>query len=246
MINPRFEVNRLRQTLIFKGLNDREADYMCELAANDIAVAITELVTSAIDEAANIGQELGVPEFADQIKAVEVGGVFQIVTESGRVDFSVGEKQMLPHLLKNPKRAKDGSLYKVIPMRNKNSSKQIKNIFEAQREQQQAQKIAIDNLKSNKSTGTDPLSSTNMFSGLAAAKDFIARKKELEQMVNKENDSGPKEFRTASSKQNPSEMWVLPAKERDMAAVLVDLNRKLEDDIQTVVQSIVRQYEEIT
>jgi hypothetical protein len=152
---------------------------------------------------------------------------------------------MLPHLLKNAKRAKDGTLYKVIPMRNKNSSKQIRNIFESQREQQEAQREVVTKIQQSKGTGADPLNPSTMFSGLAAAKDFIARKKEMQAAIEKNNETGPKEFRTATSKQNPSEMWVLPAKERDMHTVLVDINRRLEDDIQLTVQSIVRQYEEI-
>ena len=245
MINPRFEVDRLRQTLIFKGLDDRDATHICELAANDISVAITELVVKALDDAANMGDDLGIEDFSSQIRAVQVGSTFQIITDSGRTDFSVGEIQMLPHLLKNPKRAKDGTLYKVIPMRNKSSSKQIKSIFEAQRDQQEAQREAVAKIKQTKGTGVDALNPSTMFSGLAAAKDFIARKKEMQAAIEKNNETGPKEFRTATSKQNPSEMWVLPAKERDMHTVLVDINRRLEDDIQNTVQSIVRQYEEI-
>lgn len=245
MINPRFEVDRLRQTLIFKGLEDRDANHISELAAQDISVAITELVVGALSQAAEMGSELGIDDFSSQIRAVQVGSTFQILTDSGRTDWSVGDFQMLPHLLKNAKRAKDGTLYKVIPMRNKNSSKQVTSIFESQRNQQEAQKIAADHIKTGAGTNVDPLSGPAMFSGLAAAKDFIARKNQIQKMQEANNKAGPKEFRTATSKQSASESWVIPAKERDMTQVLVDLNRQLETDIQTTVQSIVRQYEEI-
>lgn len=246
MINARFEVDRLRQTLIFKGLSDREADHLANLASQDIAVAVTELLTSALSEAAYLGEQLGIDDFSEQVRAVQVGSTYQIVTDSGKSDFSVGEMHMLPHLLKNPKRAKDGSLYKVIPMKNKSSSKQIRSIFDAQRDQQEAQKAALAKVQTeNMPTGADPLSPTVMFSGLAAAKDFVTRKQQLKKLMDKNNEGGPKEFRTASSKQDPSTAWVLPAKQRDMTAVLVDLNRQLENNIQLTIASIVRQYEEL-
>ncbi len=245
MINPRFEVDRLRQTLIFKGLSDREADHFSNLAAQDIAVAITDILTSAMSEAAQIGEQLGIDDFANQIRAAQIGSTYQIITDSGNLDFSVGEKHMLPHLLKNAKRAKDGTLYKVIPMRDKASSKQIKSIFEAQRQTQEAQQVARDQMKTGSGKGADPLNPQTMFSGLTAARDFIARKQTMQEMIKKNNETGPKEFRTATSKQNPSTAWVIPAKERDMTMVLVDLNRRLEDDIQNTVQYIVKQYEEL-
>ncbi len=245
MINAGAEVNRLRQTLLFKGYSDQQADHLASLASQDISVAITELLTGAISEAVRLGDDLGVDDFASQIRAVQVGSTFQIVTDSGRTDFTEDARPMLQHLLKNPKHAKDGSLYKVIPMRNRNSQKQVMSIFEAQRNQQEAQKEALAAMKTNAGTGVDPLSPSVMFSGLAAAKDFVARKKQMQDLMNKNNEAGPKEFRTASSKQNASTAWVIPAKQRDMTQVLVDLNRQLESDIQSTVQSIVRQYEEM-
>lgn len=245
MINARFEVDRLRQTLTFKGLSDQEANHLSNLAAQDIAVAITELLTAALDEAVTLGNDLGIEDFSDQIRAVQTGSTYQIITDSGRTDFTEDARPMLKHLLKNPKRAKDGSLYKVIPMRNRSSKKQITSIYEAQREQQAAQQAAREALKTGMGTGVDPLSGQAMFSGLAAARDFVARKKQMQDLMNKNNDAGPKEFRTASSKQDPSTAWVIPAKQRDMTQVLVDLNRRLESDIQSTVQSIVRQYEEL-
>lgn len=245
MINARFEVDRLKQTLTFKGLNEQEAQHLSNLAAQDIAVAITELVSGALNEAVTLGDDLGIPDFGSQIRAVQAGSTFQIITDSGRTDFTEGAKPMLQHLLKNPKHAKDGSLYKVIPMRNKNSSKQVMSIFEAQRNQQAAQTEAIAAMKSNQGSGNDPLSGQAMFSGLQAAQEFVARKKQMQDIMNKNNEAGPKEFRTASSKQNASTAWVIPAKQRDMTQVLVDLNRRLEGDIQLTVQSIVKQYEEL-
>ena len=245
MINPKFEIDRLKQTLIWKGLDPRHAETVSNLAASDIAEAISELTLNAIAEATQIGENLGIDDFASQIRAISTGNTVMIVTDSGKTDFSTPSVHMLPHLLKNAKVAKDGSLYKVIPIRGKKNSPKGMSSADAAIDMQQAQSIARASLK-NKTvvTSGDPLQSSHLFSGLAQAKDFIASKKKVKQEASA-TPTGPQEFRTATSKQDSNTSWVLPPKERDMTIVLTDINRQLERDIVTTVTSIVRQYEEL-
>lgn len=51
-------------------------------------------------------------------------------------------------------------------------------------------------------------------------------------------------FRTATSKQNRNEQWVLPAKEKDFTEDLAEINSMLGTDHDAVVMSIIRSYEE--
>jgi hypothetical protein len=51
-------------------------------------------------------------------------------------------------------------------------------------------------------------------------------------------------FRTASSKQNPQEKWVQPAKDEDFSEILRDINESLARDLDDIIIRVVREYEE--
>lgn len=243
MINPKFEVERLRQTLVWKGLDDREATEVSNLAAGDIAEAISELALNAMVEAIQMGEQLGIEDFGEQITVINDGNTVSIGTDSGKTDFSWPSINMLPHLLKNAKIAKDGSRYKVIPMNNKKRT--ATSSAGVAVDMQAAQTVARDALKGNKmgAQSGDPLQSSALFSGLAQAKEFMANKRRVRESQVK--NAPATEFRVASSKQNPATMWVSPPRDRDMTVILADINRNLETSIMNVVSSIVKQYEEL-
>lgn len=236
MINPDFEIDRFRHNLLFNGYDQRDAAVIVNNAHDDVNNAISELVVDAISEATNTAENLGIRDFSQQVKAVKSGGTYIITTESGRTDFSTEEKQMLYSLLKNAKRAKDGSLYKRIPIKKSG----LKNIFDAQIDMAEKRKAMMDSVKKEIAAGESTIRSAGTFSGLSAAKQFIDRKQQLQRQSN----DGEVEFRTASSKQNPSTIWVQPPKEKDMTMILMEINRKLEDNIQQTVVSIIKSYEE--
>ena len=242
MINPKFEIERLRNTLKWKGLDDREATEVSNLAAADMAEAISELTLNAMAEAISLGEQLGIQDFADQIRAVNTGNTVAILTDSGQTNFSWPAIEMLPHLLKNAKIAKDGSRYKVIPIKPKVSVGMSS--ADAAIDVQRAQGIARDALKNKGAiNGNDPLQTPNLFSGIAQAKEFIANKKKIKEQHSER--SGNPVYRTASDKQDPATKWVIPAKDRDLTMLLTDINRQLELNIQSTVKDIVKQYEEL-
>lgn len=247
MLNPQFEIDRLRQTLVFKGLSADEAKEISALAQNDIETAISSLVDSAVSQAAEAGLSIGAEEFVKEIKVVGSGGSVKISTVSGKTDFSLPPFPMLPRLLKNAKVAKDGSLYKVIPIGKKGQGgpkKRLLNLFEVQRDMNSQQVSQVEQRKQilKEARSLTLTSGAGEFSGLAKARQLLANKREEEQMAAKQKDDNI-EFRTASSKQDPSSSWVLPEKNMNMTFILDEINRKLEDDIQSAVLSIVRQYE---
>jgi hypothetical protein len=69
-----------------------------------------------------------------------------------------------------------------------------------------------------------------------------------EESVAQYNRIRPKEskanFRTATSKQNRSTQWVLPAKEKDFTEDLQEINRMLQDSHDEIIINIIRSYEE--
>lgn len=242
MINPKFEVERLKRTLVWKGLDDREAEHLGNLAADDMANAISELALGAMAEAIQIGEQLGIENFSEMLQVVNTGNSVAIGTDSGKTDFSWPSINMLPHLLKNAKTAKDGSRYKVIPMKPKRRTLSSGDVAV---DMAQAQTVARDALKNNKrgASDGDPLQSSALFSGLAQAKEFMANKRKLREDSTASGETT--EFRVASSKQNPATQWVVPPKDRDMTVYLADINRNLDSRIQATVNEIVKQYEEL-
>lgn len=238
MINPQFEIDRLKQDLLFGGYDHRDIDVIINNVHNDVNAAIANAVVEAMSEASRIGSELGVDEFASQLKAVRMGSTYQIVTESGKTDFSTPAYPMLPNLLKNAKHAKDGSMYKVIPIRER---AKLTNVFDAQRNIDESRKIMVEQAQADIQSGVSVIKHANAFSGLASAQQYINRKNEIKK--NQAAKGGQVQFRTASSKQNPSTMWVRPPKDRNLTTILVDINRKLEDDIQSSVLAIVGAYQ---
>jgi len=242
MINPKFEVERLKRTLVWKGLDHQEAEMLSNLAADDMANAISEFALEAMAEAIQIGEQLGIENFSEMLTVVNTGDSVSIATDSGKTDFSWPAINMLPHLLKNAKTAKDGSQYKVIPMKPKRRTLSSGDVAV---DMAAAQVVARDALRNNKkgASNGDPLQSSALFSGLAQAKEFMANKRKLREERTESGETT--EFRTASSKQNPATQWVVPPKDRDMTVFLADINRNLDTKIQQMVVDVVRQYEEL-
>ena len=250
MINPDFEVERLKRTLVFKGLTEDEASEIGQYASEDINTAISDLVDQALATAAEIGISMGADEFVEQLTLVPYGGFFKVSTSSGKTDFSLPPFPMLPKLLKNAETAEDGSQYKVIPIGGKSSGgkKRRLTLFDVQQDinrQQQVEreqrKREMDEARKLSFTGN-----ARIFSGLQKAQQFMARKRGESAMQEQEAKTETSvEFRTASSKQNPSVDWVLPGKDLNMTMILEDLNMQLENNVQSTVMSIVKGYEEL-
>jgi len=92
-----------------------------------------------------------VDDFVQQLRATRFGSDYKIVTNSGQTDFTVPPFPMLPKLLKNAKVAKDGSLYKVIPVKQNPKKKRaittvdiMRQINESRRASKEAKKAEKD------------------------------------------------------------------------------------------------------
>jgi hypothetical protein len=255
MINPDFELQRLRQTLSIKGLDEGDVDHIVGLAREDIDTAVQDLVSNAVQSAAQAGMHMGAEEFVEQLEIRPAGGKFEITTSSGKTDFSLPPLPMLPHLLKNAKTAKDGSRYKIIPVGGKSSGHENRrgaanysSLVDIEIEMSQQGQVERDQRKRQLDEARELTftgQSTNMFSGLQKAQQFLKSKRLERKMEDSDTaqDSEPVQFRVASSKQNPAQDWVLPAVDRDMSKMLSDINQQLERDIHSVILDVVRRYE---
>lgn len=243
MVDPIVEVDRLKHSLRMAGLPITEVDEIGNLATQDIDSVVYQLVDVYMDRARDIVSQLGGQQLANEIRSVKRGPQFVITTDSGITDFSAPPFEMLPHLLKNGKIASDGSTYKVIPL-SPRPQRTLTNIFDVYKDHNvNARKAQEDrNQKWEDMRASNAIERKSLsFSGLAQAKRYLAKR----QKANNEKSTasgGEVEFRTASSKQDPSQSWVIPAKDMDITNILNDINNQLEDETNSAIMFIINEY----
>lgn len=242
MIDANSEIQRLRQTLRMRNLSETLIDSICDEAAREISSATSDLLANAMEEAIQLGGSMKATDFINEIKATRNGSGYSITTDSGKTDFSEPAFPMLPRLLKNAKVAKDGSLYKVIPMKARSASSGITSrTTEAALMNVEQARIAAKALNdSNNSVAESP----SAYKGMDTLSAMQAVSKSRQKVMPQSN-SGPIEgFRVASSKQDSSSKWVQPAKNRDMTSVLNNINANLHDNIDNTILDTIRRFED--
>lgn len=244
MLDARTEIDRLRQRLRMKSLSESVINEICDEVSRDISVATSDILADAMNEAINLGGDVGSVDLIDELKAVRTGPTFEITTDSGSTDFSEPPFPMLPKLLKNAKIAKDGSLYKVIPIKQKTDNKKIAVTTEAALENvNNARRIAKEQRDAERDNhrgamAPDAMKGMDTF----AAMQSINRSRSKQLNVGQQN--GPVvNFRTASSKQDASRQWVVPGKNRNVSGPLREINLNMQDNIDRVIEDIIRRHE---
>ena len=244
MLDANAEINGLRQRLRLKNLSESVCDQICDEASRDISSQTSNVLADAMNEAVNAGGDMMSAEFIDELKSVRNGNGFDIITASGQTDFSEPPFPMLPKLLKNAKVAKDGSLYKVIPIKAKESQGQnriavtteaaLQNINEARyraKEERDAEK------ESKRMMSSDAMRGGDIFSTVMGMNPVGAKQ-------GKERNTGATiAFRTASSKQDANTQWVHPGKMKNMSGQLREINMQMHDSIDRIIQETIREYE---
>ena len=131
MLDVEHEIQMFKQDLMMSGLED---DYISVLVV-DLRRELREGIESIVDygrqQAEEIGAQFDSEQFLKELNVSKFGDMYVIDTISGRTDFSVPPFQMLPHLLKNGKIAKDGSIYKVIPVKQNNEPRNTQNVMKS-------------------------------------------------------------------------------------------------------------------
>lgn len=218
----------LKYKLQSLGLSASEAASMVDEAAAEIQQATQSIVEKAVYEAEDYSSSIGAEEFLAQIKLDASSGYIEISTESGQTDFSQPPFPMLPWLLNKSKTAKDGSRYKIVP---------VGGVSSKPKPTPQARDIA----SGLSAMSTEVAPATSMAEAMASAFGLGASTSitERQQPVSAEKP----EFRTASSKQDASRQWVLPAKDLDMTGTLMTLNATIRSEIDKACDEVIRKYE---
>ncbi len=236
-------IQQLRQTLLSKGFGFTEADEIADAAAAELDYTIVNILNAATVEAAAYGIEMKADDFVSQMKINRSGETYNITTNTGKTDFSNPPFPLLPYLLKNAKTSKDGHRYKTIPIRKDTASPSarpmgsIEAAIQIDAKAQAAKEARYADRRSQHSSPS-PTQAADIFAGTFS----INWPSSKEVRDNRPKPSGNPEFRTASDKQNPSTSWVLPAQDRDMTRILADINSKLQSDIASATDVIVKKY----
>ena len=232
-----FEIQKLKHKLINDGLEPDEVEEICDEASIEISDFIVDAVANALNEAEELGSSMNAKQFLSELKAINVGGTFQITTDTGKTDYSEPEKQMLPNLLKRGKTSKDGSIYKRIPIpKNKMPVSSYQLSVDMSKEQELKKQSLRDEIKGTIGLRKITKAADAYVDSYASTR---SKKKEQRQSIR----SADVEIRTASSKQDPATRWVIPPKEMDLTSGLTDINSRLRNNIENTVIDIIRRYE---
>lgn len=239
MIDANSEIERLRQSLRFKNYSEVVIDSICDDVSSEINDLTTDILASAMSEVVAAGQSV---DFIEDIRSIRSGSSFSIVTQSGKTDYSEAPFPMLPKMLQNAKVAKDGTLYKVIPIKKKTSAPGRTAVFSDQAliDIENARKMAkADKTNQNRGSsspdamrGMDTMSAMQVIS--KSRQKFEAPSKASVQQV---------DFRTATSKQDANSQWMHPGKKENMGPVLRNINANLHDAIDTAILDVIRRHE---
>ncbi len=236
MLSATDEANRLKVRLMTAG-HDPE---VCESIAKEALIKMNSLIDSALQEAygaaADMGYLNGLEEFVDDLRIFRYGNTYRVWTDSGETNFTDPPYPMLPGLLKNAKTAKDGSKYKVIPMKEKGSTALTTEqaIKEMNAERQRLKELREDKPYMDQ---TRPANFIEMYSMQKE------RTKRLKDAKNTNTAGGPVNFKTASSKQDATSKWIHPGKDKDMSPILEDINRSLAVQIDDIIKYVISEYE---
>jgi hypothetical protein len=240
MIDANNEINRLRQSLKFKNLSNEVIDSICDDVAREISDLTSDLLAQAMSEAVQSGKSA---EFIQEVRSTRDGGTFSVSTDSGKTNFTEAPFPMLPKMLQNAKIAKDGSLYKVIPVKRKGSMPSRTAVTtEAALGEIERARIASKVDRTNQNRGSSSPDAMRGMDTLSAMQAISKSRQKVEKYPTGTN-SQTVDFRTASSKQDPSTQWVHPGREADMTRELQNINANLHDSIDNIILQIISKYE---
>lgn len=238
MLDANAEISRLRQRLRFKNLSEQIIDDICDEVSRDISHMTSDILADAIQSAVEAGSDAGSVDFIDEIRALRNGASFQISTDSGRTDFSEAPFPMLPKLLKNAKVAKDGSLYKTVPIKKSEGSRVPATT--------EAAMAAINNARAAAKDQRDSIHAESISMDAMKGMDTVAAMTAINKKRSPSRESVPSTvtgFRTVSSKQDASTQWVNPGKKADMSEALQRINANLQDSIDRAIEDVIRRYD---
>jgi hypothetical protein len=231
MIENRLQT--LKWSLFSKGYEDDEVDDIIISARDEIMSQINDMVSSLVQEAVSKSSEMGAEEFMSQINLDSSNGYIEIITDSGKTDFSEPIKQMLPHLLEGGKTSSYGSVYKVVPI-GKNPIKSQKTSMI---------KDIESGLSAMSNISKSGMSIQDATAEMAASFGMSARHRNISKPESDIGSQAQVVFRTASSNQDPNSSWVIPEKEADMTSIIAEINSRIRSGTDDIINSVMNKYE---
>jgi hypothetical protein len=240
MINPDLEINRLRTILSNRQLPNDMIEDICRDTTINISTSIETILNNAIDECILYAQSIGANDFVNTMHVSYDGNSYSIGTTTGKTDFSKERVEMLPHLLKNAKVAQDGSKYRIIPIKDKENQVPT-SIFDSMIDRQmQTQQQRSDLMQQRRDRWN------NINSGARQTVSIINQDLDMTSRLlnqNQKTNTTTNNFKTASSKQDPHEKWVIGKQDRDMTSFLMDVNNRINNDISSIISNIIYEVE---
>jgi hypothetical protein len=135
MVNYEFELDRLRYSLLARGVDRSDIDQILSQAKLELFTVMEEAMDSAMTQAIQVGVEKKSSDFITELRPRP--GAFELTTDSGNTSFTTPPFPMMSKLLQGAKPIKDGSgVYKVIPVGAPSNKPYISNnIFDVYKQQ---------------------------------------------------------------------------------------------------------------
>ena len=219
----------LRRTLSVKNKSDDRIDELVHRAENDLNIAILDIVTDGLQQVQQLAIEYGIDDFVENVDIQAVGGSFEIAITGGKTDFSTPKVEMLPSLLRTGKTSKKGVVYKVIPLPTIREYK-TRSLSSVDMMRSRAEDIKRERIDNNRTLDTGRMT-----------RDFAATVPRAKVDVQVTAAVG-KEYRTATSDQDPTTQWVKPARDINITNDLMDINSRMSAQITNVTQTIIHRY----
>lgn len=222
------KVDRLRAYLSINGVSNQKIETLIDSINYSAQQRIANIVENSIYSASQRAEELNAKGFISEIALRPSGIGLEITTDSGNQDYSKQPFPMLDSLLARGRVAKDGSLYRTIPIgsSSKPTSTTVKDIDSG--------------ISAAKDSREKPRSLTEAVVGIAQSFGVGARP------ILKTAEAKPQgniTFRTASSKQDRNTRWVRPGYDADMAPILSEINATMAADIQEAIDAAIREHQ---
>jgi len=219
-------IEQLRFRLISAGVDPATADDIVETALARIRDRIISSVDAGVNLAVETSRDIKARGFDKDVRISYNHRGLEIESTKGSLDYSTPPFPMLDRLLAKGKTAKDGSIYRVIPLGNKTKSTEVS--VDTSDAVQQARDT------------TPKRSLTEMSRQIASAFNTGVKVTSQEKTT---VSTGQPNFRTASSKQDRSTQWVIPARQADLTPAIADINAMMAGDMERVVDDVLTDME---
>jgi len=229
---------QLRTILRMRNKSEDRIDEVIHWAEQDLNMAILDIVTDSLQQVQQLAIEYGLDDFVEKVHIKPVGGHFEVTVLDGQTDYSEPKVEMLPKLLQNGKMAKDGSMYRVIPMPIIRGYK-TRTLSNVDAILDRASSIKQERLDRRRQMQTNiknkQLDAYRMTRQLAGSMPKAT-------MTTSEIAPQGKEFRTATSKQDQTQMWVKPERKIDVTYEIMNINTNMNSRINDATISIINRY----